>query len=64
LNFKHGSGGQIESRRSLPVLHFIVWQYVAKLLAEFYVIQAKIDWLLQFEFFHNGGCRHPGFDDR
>jgi hypothetical protein len=24
----------------------------------------KLTGLLQFEFFHNGGCRHLGFDDR
>jgi hypothetical protein len=30
----------------------------------FMVFRRKLTELLQFEFFHNGGCRHLGFDDR
>jgi hypothetical protein len=33
-------------------------------LSIFIGIRRKLTELLQFEFFHNGGCRHLGFDDR
>jgi hypothetical protein len=33
-------------------------------LSNFIGIRRKLTELLQFEFFHNGGCRHNGFDDR
>jgi hypothetical protein len=32
--------------------------------SNFIGIRRKLTELLQFEFFHNGGCRHLGFDDR
>jgi hypothetical protein len=32
--------------------------------SNFIGIRRKFTELLQFEFFHNGGCRHLGFDDR
>jgi hypothetical protein len=34
------------------------------LLSNFTGIRRKLTELLQFEFFHIGGCRHLGFDDR
>jgi hypothetical protein len=33
-------------------------------LSIFIGIGRKLTELLQFAFFHNGGCRHLGFDDR
>jgi hypothetical protein len=33
-------------------------------LSNFIGIRRKLTELLQFEFFHNGGCRHLGFGDR
>jgi hypothetical protein len=33
-------------------------------LSIFIGIRRKLTELLQFEFFHNGGCRHLGFYDR
>jgi hypothetical protein len=32
--------------------------------SNFIEIGRKLTELLQFEFFHNGGCRHLGLDDR
>jgi hypothetical protein len=32
--------------------------------SNFIGIGRKLTELLQFEFFHNGGCRHLGLDDR
>jgi hypothetical protein len=64
LNFKLGGGGHLESGRSLPVLHFLVWRMSQTYSSKFIGIRRKLTELLQFEFFHNGGCRHLGFDDR
>jgi hypothetical protein len=33
-------------------------------LSIFIGIKEKLTEFLQFELFHNGGCRHLGFDDR
>jgi hypothetical protein len=32
--------------------------------SNFIEITRKLTELLQFDFFHNGGCRHLGLDDR
>jgi hypothetical protein len=36
-------GGRLESGRSLPVLHFLLWLEVRKLLVKFHWNRAKID---------------------
>jgi hypothetical protein len=64
LNFKHGGGGYFESGWSLPVLHFVFGRKSRNYLSNFIGIGRKLTELLQFEFFHNGGCRHLAFDDR
>jgi hypothetical protein len=66
LNFKHGGGGHLQSGLSLPVLHF--WlstgSHEPTCQISLESDEKKLAELLQFEFFHNGGCRHLGFDDR
>jgi hypothetical protein len=46
---------------------FCIFDYSRKsqnYLSNFIGIGRKLTELLQFEFFHNGGCSHLGFDDR
>jgi hypothetical protein len=48
-------------------LRFCIFDFGRKsqnYLSNFIGIGRKLTELLQFAFFHNGGCRHLGFDDR
>jgi hypothetical protein len=65
LNFKHGGGGHLESGRSLPSVAFLTMAGGRETTRQIsFEIGRKLTDLLQFEFCHNGGCRHLGLDYR
>jgi hypothetical protein len=67
LNFQHGGGGHLEQRSVTSGVAFLIMagsRETKSYSSNFIEIGRKLTELLQFEFFHNGGCRHLGLDDR
>jgi hypothetical protein len=75
LNFKHGGGGHLEAVTSgiaffslagcrKPTIDFLLIEVNETHSLNFMEFRRILTGLLQFEFFHNGGYRHLGVDDR